>query len=42
MLSRETALKILADTYGIDDIAGELARIRADPQPTPAVTESVQ
>ena len=42
MLSRETAIKVLAETYGIDDIAAELARIRADPQPTPAVTERVQ
>ena len=39
MLSRETALKALADTYGVADIQAELARIRADP---PIPTEGHQ
>ncbi len=34
-LSRETALKILADTYDIEDIPAELARIKAAPAPFP-------
>ncbi len=38
MLSNETALKSLADTYDIEDVPAELARIRADrgnPAPLP-------
>ncbi len=37
LMSTETAVTALADTYDVEDIPAELARIRAEPPPSPGV-----
>ena len=39
LMSTETAVKSLADTYDIEDVPGEITRIRMDDQRAPATTD---